>query len=115
MVEVIIAILVLAIGVLGLAGTTALVVRQVTLADLLTKRSVALQTVVERVSATAFLDVGSGSDSVGVFAVRWSSVDETAASKIVTVVTVGPGLLSDPYPILGPAVADTFSFRVISP
>lgn len=115
MVEVIIAIVVLAIGVLGLAGTTAYVVRQVTLADLMTERAVALQTVVERLQATTFSSVGSGADSVGVFALRWSSVSESGSSKIVTVVTSGPGLQSTGgIPYLGPNVADTFQFRVIS-
>lgn len=114
MVEVIIAIMVLAIGVLGLAGTTAYVVRQVTLADLMTERAVALQTVVERLQATSFPSVGSGSDSVGVFYVRWGSVSESSTSKVVTVITVGPGLGGTTFPTLGPNVADTFQFRVIS-
>jgi len=117
MVEVIIAIMVLAIGVLGLAGTTAYVVRQVTLADIMTERAVALQSVVERLSAAPFASVGSGADSVGVFYVRWSSVSESSTSKVVTVYTVGPGLATaagNPAPYLGPNVVDTFEFRVIS-
>lgn len=117
MVEVIIAIIVLAIGVLGLAGTTAYVVRQVTLADLMTERAVALQSVVEELQAVTFSSVGSGTDSVGVFEVKWSSVSETSTSKLVTVITKGPGLGSasgSPVAFLGPNVEDTFQFRVIS-
>ena len=117
MVEVIIAIIVLAIGVLGLAGTTAYVVRQVTLADLMTERAVALQSVVEQLQATSFPSVGSGTDSVGVFEVKWSSVSESSTSKVVTVITKGPGLGSpsgSAVAFLGPNVVDTFQFRVIS-
>lgn len=117
MVEVIIAIMVLAIGVLGLAGTTAYIVRQITLADIMTERAVALQSVVERLNAAPFASVGSGSDSVGVFYVRWNSVAETAASRLVTVYTVGPGLATaagNPFPYLAPNVEDTFQFRVIT-
>ena len=118
MVEVIIAIVVLAVGVLGFAGTTAYIVRQVTLADVMTERSAALQTTIERLQAMDFDDVGYGSDSVGVFAVRWSSQSETTQSKLVTILTLGPGLhtsATNPFPMLGPNVLDTFEYRVIKP
>ena len=62
MVEVIIAIVVLAVGVLGMAGTTAYIVRQITLADVMTERAVALQSVIERLQATPFASVGTGAD-----------------------------------------------------
>jgi Tfp pilus assembly protein PilV len=117
MVEVIAAIVILTVGVLGLAGTTAYVIRQVTLSNVVTQRAVALQSVIERVQAMPFDNVGSGSDSVGNFVVRWTSATETSASKLVTVVTTGPGLQatpSNPFPMLGPSVADTFVYRVIN-
>ncbi len=117
MVEVMIAIIVLAVGVVGLAGTTAYIVRQTKLADVMTERAVALQTVVERLNAAPFANVGSGSDSVGVFAVSWASTSESSTSKLVTVVTTGPGLTTaggNPFPFLGANVADTFEFRVIT-
>lgn len=118
MVEVIIAIMVLAVGVLGLAGTTAYIVRQVTLADVMTERTAALQTVIERVQAMPFDSVGAGSDSIGSFAVQWSATDEGTWSRLVTVITVGPGLRtsgSSSTPFLGPDVADTFVVRRIAP
>jgi Tfp pilus assembly protein PilV len=116
-VEVIVATIVLAAGLLGLAGATAHVVRQVTLAGLMTERAYAVQTVVERVQATSYASVASGADSVGLFDLHWSSVPESGVSKIVTVVTTGPGLTSTSsgsFPYLGPNVVDTFAFRVIS-
>ena len=73
LVEVIIAILILAVGVLGLAGTTAHITRQITLADLMTERSVAFQTVIDRLQSLPYDDVGTGSDSVGVYLVRWAA------------------------------------------
>jgi len=117
MVEVIIAIVILAVGVLGLAGTTGYIVRQVTLADLMTERAVAQQSVIEEVQAAPFASITSGADSVGSFAVKWSSTVETIQSRLVTVVTVGPGLAnagSSPSPVFVPNVADTFVFRVIN-
>ena len=117
MVEVIAAIVILTVGVLGLAGTTAYVVRQVTLANVMTERSVALQTAIEKVQAMPYTNVATGSDSVGHFRVTWSSATETSASKLVTFITTGPGLRSstvNPFPTMGTNVADTFVYRVIS-
>lgn len=116
-VEIIIAITVLAAGLLGMAGATAYVVRQVTLADLMTERSFARQSVVERVQATSFPTVDIGADTVGAFVLAWTSVSESTASKIVSVVTTGPGLrgaADGSFPYLGPDVVDTFAFRVIN-
>ncbi|MFQ5536174.1 MAG: prepilin-type N-terminal cleavage/methylation domain-containing protein [Gemmatimonadota bacterium] len=118
MVEVIIAIVILAAGVLGLAGTTAYIVRQVTLADLMTERAAALQSTIDRLQAMDFDSVSAGTDSVGVFRVRWTSVNETSQSKLVAIITYGPGLSSsgaNPFPVMVPNVADTFNYRVIKP
>jgi len=116
-VEVIVAMMVLAVGVLGLAGTTAHIVRQVTLADIMTERAAALQTAVERVQATDWDAVGTGSDSVGIYGVEWSSTLVGAQLKEVTIITYGPGLetSADNQPIFAQQVADTFSFRVVRP
>ncbi|HKJ02453.1 MAG TPA: prepilin-type N-terminal cleavage/methylation domain-containing protein [Longimicrobiales bacterium] len=117
LVEVIVAIVVLTAGVLALAGATAHVVREVTLADITTERALALQSVVEHVQATSFASVGSGSDTVGNFTLLWGSVAESPTSKLVTVVTSGPGLRTTgagSFPSLGPQVVDSFAFRVIS-
>ena len=116
MVEVIISIIILALGVLGMAGTTMLVVRQTTLARVMTERSVALQSVVERVQATNFDNLASGSDSLGVFRMTWSSTSESSQSKLVRIITVGPGVKTATgagFPVLTTGVADTFQYRVI--
>jgi prepilin-type N-terminal cleavage/methylation domain-containing protein len=113
MVEVIIAIVILAVGVLGLAGTTAYIVRQVTLADLMTERSAAFQTIVDRIQSLPFDNVTTGSDSVGIFAVTWDAVLDGPQNKIVTIVTTGPGLGGTTVPTNDPQVVDTFIFRVL--
>ena len=113
MVEVIIAMVILVIGVLGLAGTTAFVVRQITLADLMTERSAAFQTIVDRLQSLPFDSVSSGTDSVGIFAVTWDAVLDGPQNKVVTIVTVGPGLGGTTIPINDPQVTDTFQFRVL--
>lgn len=115
LIEVVVAIVILTIGVLGLGGTTAYIVRQVTLADVMTERATALQSVIERVNAMPFANIGSGSDSVGVFAVSWTSTADGGNSRVVRVITRGPGMATsatNPFPALSPSVPDTFEFRV---
>ena len=111
-VEVIIAMIILTIGVLGLAGTTAFFVNQVTQSDLMTERSTAFQTIVDRIQSMPYDSVTSGSDSVGIYAVTWSSVDNGSQNKTVTIITTGPGTRGAP-PVNDPQVVDTFSFRVL--
>ena len=117
MVEVIVALIILTVGVLGLASTTIYVVRQTTMAELATERSAALQTVVERLRASDYDALASGSDSVGRFDVEWR-VATGNRSKLVTVVTIGPGMASGGgtgMPTPSGSVADTFAYRIMQP
>jgi prepilin-type N-terminal cleavage/methylation domain-containing protein len=114
MVEVIVAITILTVGVLAMASTTAYVVRQTTFADLLTERAAAFQTVVDKLQAMPYTSVTTGSETIGLFTTTWSSVDDGAQSKLVTIVSVGPGLDqsgSSPYPVMSRVAVDTFVFR----
>lgn len=113
LIEVVVSILILALGVLGLGGTTAHIVRQVSLADLMTERSAAFQTTVDRLQSLPYDSVGSGTDSVGVFAIQWTSVPDGPQNKMVTIVTTGPGLGGAAYPTNDPQAVDTFAFRVL--
>ena len=117
LVELVVAVVILAFGVLGLAGTTALVVRQVTLADVNTERAAALQAVVEQIRSTTFSSVGPGSQTVGSYKVEWSVADSTVETKIVRVITSGPGLSKDTsvVPVLSASVQDTFTMIVLRP
>lgn len=113
-VEVIVAIMILTFGVLGLAGTTALMVRQVTLGELATKRAVAFQSTIEYLRSLEWTDLGSGVDTVGSYAVEWWIDSDEAQSRVMKVVTVGPGVsMVTGFPSLRPDVADTFSYRIL--
>jgi prepilin-type N-terminal cleavage/methylation domain-containing protein len=115
LVEVVVALIILTVGVLGLAGTTVWVVRQSTLAELSTERAAAVQTVVEQLRASDYATLAAGSDSVGRFDLSWS-VTNGSRSKLVTVVSVGPGLSSGSgMPSLTGSVADTFAYRIMQP
>ena len=115
MVEVIFAIMILAFGLLGMAGTTALVVRQVTIADLATERSAALQTTIERLQALPFSQLADGSDSVGIFQVAWTVTDPTGQWAALEIVTTGPGVgkAEGGFPTMLPNVPDTFQHRIL--
>ena len=121
-VEIIIAVIVLAFGVLGMAGATAYIVRQVTLAEVTSKRGQALQSVIERVRAAGYDSVltgsdASGTDTIGPFTVTWTSAASGARSVLVTIITTGPGLsrVSGSLPTLYYSVPDTFTYRMIRP
>ena len=115
MVEVIFAIMILAFGLMGMAGTTALVVRQVTMADLATERSAALQTTIERLQAEPFSQLTDGSDSVGIYEVTWTVTQPTGLWAAVEIVTAGPGSAAPDggFPILMPNIPDTFNHRFL--
>lgn len=113
MVEVIIAIVILAVGVLAFAGTTVYIIRNTTYGDLMTERAAAFQTIVDRVQSLPFDSVGSGSDSVGIFLVEWDSALDGPQNKIVTIVTTGPGVGVTNFPTNQPQRVDSFEFRVL--
>lgn len=114
LVELIVAVVVLAVGVLGYATTTAVAVRQVTLADVNTERSAAFQNVIERLRATTPNSITSGSETVGSYSVSWSVTDSTELSKTVRVITLGPGLSKDArVPSIQRNVYDTVSLLVL--
>jgi len=115
LIEVIIATVILTAGLLGMAGTTGYIVRTVTLSDLMTERSTAFQTVVDRLQSLPYDSVTSGADSVGIFAVSWTTTTDGPQNKILSVVTVGPGLSGGPFPGQDPQVTDTFTFRLLRP
>lgn len=113
-IEVILAMVVLAVGLLGTAGTTLLLVRQTTLADVATERAVALQGTIEGLRSIPFDSVRSGSDSIGAFEISWTVGRESLRWKGVDIVTTGPGLQAgDGFPTIAQSVPDTFSYRII--
>ena len=117
LVELVIALVILAVGVLGMAGTTAYVVRSITLADLNTERAAALQTAIEQIRAQPFLTLASGTDTVGDYTVKWEVTSPSPVVRNVLIETLGPGLqgsTSGP-PVLSPQVYDTFQYTVVRP
>lgn len=109
------ALLVLSVGILGLAGTTGFVVRQTELSSVTTERAVVRESVVESLKTRDLADVTGGSRTEGDFQVVWRVTETNPLYKTVEVVTTGPGLESGGGgpPRLASAVSDTYTFRVV--
>lgn len=115
LVEVIVALVVFSVGVLGLAATTSFVVRQTTLSELTTERSAAVQRIVENLRATDYDLVADGSATVGTFDVEWT-VSPGNRSKMIAIRTEGPGLVTGTGPpTIRNDVAETFNYRILQP
>lgn len=119
LVEVVIAIVILAVGVLGLAGATAFAVRQVTVSELNTKRTAAVQSVVEMLRSMDYDDLSTadGDSTIAPFSVRWTTDSLNQINTRVTVVTVGPGFTSQGggMPVLDGEKQETFVYRITRP
>jgi type IV pilus assembly protein PilV len=114
-VELMVALMIFAIGVLGLAATTSFVVRQTTLSEITTERAAAVQGVIERLKATDYDAVAAGSDALGPFSVAWT-VSTGNRSKLVVITTTGPGLVTGAgTPSLQSDVQEVFAYRIIEP
>ena len=115
-VEVLFALIILTVGILGLASTTLFVVRQTQVSEVATERVAALQSVIERLNATPYNDVASSvsPETIGIFEVSWE-VTEGSLSKRVVVTTTGPGLTyNTDQPTLSSSVSETFEYRILS-
>ena len=115
--ELVVAVVILSIGILSMAGTSTWVVRQITLSKLSTERAVARQSAVEGVMAGPFANVVGGSGTFGRFDVTWTVTANTGGSRTLRVVTVGlgrpPGVTG--MTTLSDVVADTVFVTFASP
>ncbi len=115
LVEVVVAMLVLTVGLLGLAAGTGWVIRSVEVARIETARSTALQSGIEQVRGTPFDDLAPGSAVVGNYEVTWIEVESTNRSLLFEFAVVGPGVGPGGgtfAPILTD-VSTSFQYRVI--
>ncbi len=115
-VEVLSALIVLTVGVLGLVSTTLFVVRQTQAVEMATERAMVLQSVIERLNATPYSEVAgsTGPEKIGSFDVSWT-VYEGSLSKRVVLETIGPGLRYDSDQATpAPSISKTFEYRLLA-
>lgn len=119
LVELVMAVVVLAFGVVGMATTTLFITRQLTLAEVTTARVTAIQSVMERIRTTPYDSICEGTDTMGAIVVSWSEMAHMAQTKSVRIVTMGPGLVSmsegQSTPMMSSTVADTVIYRMLKP
>jgi len=118
LIEVIVSILILTVGLLGLAAATGWVLRNTEGARIDTARTTALQSAIERVRATPFADIAAGGtvNLSGGFTATWTGVGSTPQSVLTEIIVTGPGRVpggGGTYPHFGTTVADTITYRVL--
>ena len=118
-IEMVMALIVLAFGVVGLATTTLFITRQVILAEVTTARSAATRSVMERIRATPYDLIDSGGDTIGPMVISWTVTATTPQTTTLGIVTLGPGLTSisetQSAPVLSSSVVDTLVYKVLRP
>jgi len=110
LVEVVIAVVILAFGVLAMAASTAYMTTQVRGSDLSTERAMILQRTVETLRSRPFDRVISATERVGSFDIATTVTDINDRLKGVQVVITGPAVASGSA--RSATVADTFTFRI---
>ena len=116
LVEVMIALIILVFGLVSLAQGSVLMVNQINVSDTRTERIAARNTAVERLRAMPFDSVKAGSLTVGEYSMRWTIPSTTAHTRLVQLLTAGPGTARGTRSTQVMAnVVDTVSFRVIRP
>lgn len=114
LVELIVAMLVLAIGVLGMAAGTGWMIRTVELARMETARGAALQSAVEDLRGTPWNDLADGQETFGDFTVRWAMVTPGFESRMYRFEIVGPGRtgLARGLPVLSNNASTTLEYWI---
>lgn len=114
MIEVMIALVIMAICLLGLASSTVTAVQLVKLSDIEAERSFARQEMVETVRSTPFDDLTFSSDSVGSYKVWYVPFAHPTDpdAKNVWVVTRGPGKLAGSQGQYSGRMVDTLNVLV---
>lgn len=118
MVELVVAIVILAFGLLGLAGTTMYVIREITAADITTERAAALQAGIEHVRAIPFDSLDGDTIEFGAYTLSWRVTSlGSMHARGVELVTRGPGTSGGVGGManISGEVEDTFRFTVVRP
>ena len=116
LVELSVAIVIFAVGTLGLAGMTVGLQRQAVVAGLQSERNSAVISAVERVRAMDFDSLTNGSVQTGQFTSSWLVSVTGPHTRGVRIVTVGPALVLGPAgAYMTSAQADTLEYPLVRP
>ena len=115
LVEVMMAIVILLFGLVSLAQSSILMVNQVNVSDVRTERVVARYAAVEQLRAIPFNNVTGGTTTVGDFTMNWRVAGTTTNSRLIEMVTTGPGTQAGAGLHVTTGVVDTVTFRIVRP
>lgn len=115
LVEIVVSLVILTIGLLGLAGTNGFVIQQTSLAGATTERAVVRQSAVEEIRTRPFAEVTDSSWTRGRYEVSWTVTGSGKDYKTIELTATGPGLDSDGsgLPRMRQNQSDTTNFRII--
>lgn len=115
LVELVVAMMVLSIGLLGMAAGIGWMIRAVDLAQFETTRSAALQSAVEELRGTPWTDLADGEAVYEDFTVRWAMIAPGFEGRIYRFEVAGPGragTFSAGLPVISPNVTTTLDYRI---
>jgi prepilin-type N-terminal cleavage/methylation domain-containing protein len=117
LIEVIVAMLVLTIGLLGLAAGTGYVLRTTEVARIDTNRATALQSAIESLRSVPFDDVVADTRQVGLYDISWTQISGDTNWRLMQVVVEGPGRSPGGGGLQGLSVSvvDTLTYRLVRP
>jgi prepilin-type N-terminal cleavage/methylation domain-containing protein len=117
LIEVVVAMLVLTIGLLGLAAGTGFILRSAETARIDTQRATAVQTAVESLRAVPFDDVTNDTRTVGDYTIAWTQTEAGQNWRRFEIVVTGPGRApgGGAMQALSMNVVDTITYRLVRP
>ncbi len=117
LIELLVAMVILTVGLLGMAGGTGWMIRSVDVARIQTARAAAFQEAVERVRATPFAALAGGEEEFAGYRISWTVASPTRHSRRIDFVVVGPGRddLSGGMPRISNESVQIFSYWMFRP
>ena len=109
LVELMVALVIFAVGLIGASATMTQMQKQATLAEMDGDRQLAKQYVSERLRGIPFDSVTAGAADVGPYALAWTVDTTVALSKTVELITVGPRIAQVGISV---SYTDTLTFTV---
>ena len=117
LVEIIVAMVILAFGMLAMAASTGYIAAQMRSAAFDTKRNIARQQVIEQLRGTFFASIATNTTglSVGPYTVTWVITFSTNVNKRLDIITSGPGYGRSSSKASYTTVVDTAKIAISSP
>ena len=110
MLEVVVAMMILSLGIAGMAGTSAVVVKQTVESQTRNKKTAAARTVSEQLRSIPFDSVRNGDAVVGQYRLNWVVTSSSFRAKRLQIVAEG---IAQGQTTLAVLPADTFHYTVL--